>query len=121
MWTGSARSLPVRTDTQSELSPRMNERMDITRAVQLVANDQKDMDDIHTVADAIERALDTLRLPEDLPVPGAWPIEGDDELAEAYKTVLRHEGPGNSLRARAQAIAEHAGAQFIAEYESGRA
>lgn len=94
--------------------------MDLKRAVQLVAIDQKDMDDIHTVADAIERALDTLRLPEDPPVAGAWPVEGDDDLAEAYKTVLRHNGPSTNLRASAEAIAEHAGAAFLTEYAQGQ-
>ena len=95
--------------------------MDLLRAVQLVALDQKDMDGILTVADAVERALDTLRLPEDPPVPGAWPVEGDDEVAEAYKTVLRHNGPSTDLRATAEALAEHAGAGFLADYEKGQA
>lgn len=89
--------------------------------MQLVALDQKDMDGILTVTDAIERALDTLRLPEAPPVPGAWPVDGDDEVAEAYKTVLRNAGPSTDLRATAEAIAEHAGPDFLSAFEKEQA
>jgi len=90
--------------------------MDLKTAVQLVALDQMEGDDIDTVADAIEHALDVLRLPEEAPVAGAYPIEGDDELAQAYTLVLTVAGKFADLRATAEQIAEHAGEEFIAEH-----
>jgi len=94
----------------------MKRTMDLTRAVQLVALDQLENDYITTVTDAIENALDTLRLPDEPPVAGAYPVEGDDELAQAYITVLRNAGPVTDLRATAAALAEHAGDEFIQEH-----
>ena len=94
--------------------------MDLSRAVQLVALDQKDGDDILSVADAIEHALDTLRLPGTLHVPGSWEIEGDDEVAQAYIAVLRTFRPTADLRASAELLAEHAGQEFIDEYARGQ-
>lgn len=94
--------------------------MDLSRAVQLVALDQKDGDDILTVTDAIEHALDTLRLPGTPHVPGSWEIEGDDEIAQAYIAVLRNFGGSDDLRASAAALADHAGQEFIDEYARGQ-
>lgn len=92
--------------------------MKITEAVQIVANDQKDTDDIVAVGDAIEHVLNTLRLPEEPAVPGSWPVEGDDEIAEAYKTVLRAADRTLPLAAAADILAAHAGANFLAAYAS---
>ncbi|WP_018186363.1 hypothetical protein [Microbacterium sp. 77mftsu3.1] len=64
------------------------EGIDLTMAVRMVAADQIQGDDINTVQDAIDHAVDTLRLPEEPPVHGAIPIEGDDDLAHAYRVVL---------------------------------
>ena len=62
--------------------------MDLTRAVHLVATDQRDFDDILTVTEAIEHVLNIMRRPTDPYVPGSWAVEGDDELAQAYIAVL---------------------------------
>jgi len=64
------------------------EGINLTMAVRMVAADQIQGDDINTVQDAIDHAVDTLRLPEEPPVHGAMPIEGDDDLARAYRVVL---------------------------------
>lgn len=88
--------------------------MDLALAVQLVALDRLQMDGIDTVADAIAHAFDTLRLPEEPPVPGAYPIEEDGtELATAYRTVLEYpEYP-------VEEIVDAAGQAFIAQHDKG--
>ena len=94
--------------------------MDLNRAVQIVANDQKNTDDFVAVGEAIEHVLNILRLPEEPAVPGSWPVEGDDETAEAYKTVLRAADHTLPLAVAADILAAHAGAEFLAEYARGQ-
>lgn len=89
--------------------------MDITAAVQIVANDQKDSDAV-SVGDAIEHVLNTMRLPEEPAVPGGWAVEGDDEVAEAYKTVLRAADHTLPLAVAADILAKEAGPEFLAAY-----
>lgn len=89
--------------------------MDISRAVQLVATDHAD-GDFATVADVIEHTLDTLRLPEDPPVIGSWAVEGDDEVAEAYRMVLRNQDKSVPWTVAAGILAAHAGEEFLAEF-----
>lgn len=93
--------------------------MDIKTAVQIVANDQKDSD-VVSVGDAIEYVLNTMRLPEDPAVPGSWAVEGDDENAEAYKTILRAADRTVPLMVAADILATEAGAEFLAEYARGQ-
>ena len=89
--------------------------MDIKTAVQIVANDQKDSDAV-AVGDAIEYVLNTMRLPEEPAVAGSWAVEGDDEVAEAYKTVLRAADRTVPLMVAADALAKEAGAEFLTAY-----
>ena len=93
--------------------------MDLTRAVQIVANDQKDSD-VVSVGDAIEHVLNTMRLPEEPAVPGSWAVEGDDEVAEAYTLVLRNQDTAVPIQVAADILAAHAGGQFLAEYARGQ-
>lgn len=72
--------------------------MTLTDAIRIVLADQAE-GDITDPREALEHVFDTLLLPEEPPVMGAWHIDvagDDDENAQAYIMVLRTEEPGDS-------------------------
>lgn len=102
------------------MSTAHGKHMDLNRAVQIVATDQKSGADFVSVGDAIEHVLNTMRLPEDPFVPGSWVVEDDgqedNEVAQAYRLVLSSYDRTVPLMVAADKLAAHAGAEFLAAY-----